>query len=555
MYRNTFTAGMLIATVLVCLTGSMVSGKSLKAPLGLFRDLNDEIVADAIIINGKQLFIDDYIIEELKGTKKVLNQPVKHPKNPLVVPDKPWEGKVITNSVIYDKEEGIYKMWYTPHSGEWVGGYCPTHWVGYATSKDGINWRKPLITPWKGNTKSNIVFSGKPALNCAGVFKDPAETDPKRRYKMLYSYYPDGTAKTASTNAAYSPDGIHWTEEPENPLIPFSDVQPCAFWDASRGRYVAYLRYGPPNTRIISRIESEDFVHWSPKVSLFSLNNPLEWAFFQASHYAMPVLPYEGVYIGFLPVYQGETIKPIPEEDKAWRDKVRVQLTFSRDGLTWLRIGKYGPIPTTKLYTGIDLTTDKEWKTRLRPHWRKVCDEATFLPYGEHGKDWDWGMILLWDAPLVVGDEIWIYYVGARGRHFAWSRTPFHKDKIKKKGIGLATLRLDGFVSIDAVAAGTMTTKKFVFIGDTLEINANAKGGSIIVEALDADGKVIEGFSKEDCTAITTDSVRHMLKWKGKKDCHLIQARPISLRFHLKKAKLYSFTPRIRHKHYVQSYD
>jgi hypothetical protein len=126
---------------------------------------------------------------------------------------------------------------------------------------------------------------------------------------------------------------------------------------------------------------------------------------------------------------------------------------------------------------------------------------------------------------------------------------------IKKKGIGLATLRLDGFVSVDAAAAGTMTTKKFVFIGDTLEVNANAKGGSIVVEAIDAKGKVIEGFSKTDCTPITTDSVRHVLKWKGQKDSHLIQARPIRLRFYLKKAKLYSFTPRIRNKHYVQSYD
>ena len=76
-----------------------------------------------------------------------------------------------------------------------------------------------------------------------------------------------------------------------------------------------------------------------------------------------------------------------------------------------------------------------------------------------------------------------------------------------------------------------------------------------VVEALGADGKVIEGFSKTDCIPVTTDSVRHVLKWRGNDDCHLIQARPIRLRFYLRKAKLYSFTPRIRHKHYVQSYD
>ena len=100
-----------------------------------------------------------------------------------------------------------------------------------------------------------------------------------------------------------------------------------------------------------------------------------------------------------------------------------------------------------------------------------------------------------------------------------------------------------------------MTTKPFVFVGDTLELNADATGGSITVEALTPDGNIIEGFSKNDCQAITADSVHHVLKWKGSSNCQLIQARPIQLKFYLKKAKLYSFTPRIKHQHYIQSYN
>ena len=53
---------------------------------------------------------------------------------------------------------------------------------------------------------------------------------------------------------------------------------------------------------------------------------------------------------------------------------------------------------------------------------------------------------------------------------------------------------------------------------------------------------------------VTTDSVRHRLQCNNNPDCQLIQARPIKLRFHLNKAKLYSFTLRIRHTHYVPSY-
>jgi len=74
-------------------------------------------------------------------------------------------------------------------------------------------------------------------------------------------------------------------------------------------------------------------------------------------------------------------------------------------------------------------------------------------------------------------------------------------------------------------------------------------------QALDADGKPIEGFTRADCAPINTDSVRHIVTWKGNPDCYLLQARPIKLRFYLKNAKLFSFEPTIRHNHYLQSYE
>jgi hypothetical protein len=150
----------------------------------------------------------------------------------------------------------------------------------------------------------------------------------------------------------------------------------------------------------------------------------------------------------------------------------------------------------------------------------------------------------------VVGDEIRMYYQANSGRNW-WN---YHKDE-NKDGYGLATLRLDGFVSVDATEHGTLTTKPVLFIGDTLTVNANAAGGSITVEALDPDGNPIDGFSAAQCRRLTTDDVRHVLTWNDNPDCHLIQGRPIRLRFHMERAKLYSFEPRIRHEHYIQAYD
>ena len=521
-----------LAGGLALVVSEMTFGGSLQAPPGLFKDLNDEILGDAIILRGKQLFIDDHVIGELFQVRKVLNQPTKYPANPLLTTDQPWEqGQSITYAnVMHDPDEGLVKMWY----GSWLVDAKPSQMtIGYATSPDGITWTKPLINE---KNRTNVVLTPDViGFQAPGIFKDPIKTDPQRRFKMLFLAAPDGTSKTWSTNAAYSPDGIHWTADPGNPLIPFSDVQPCPFWDANRNRYVAILRWGPPNSRLITRIESEDFVHWSPKVRIFTrtkMDAP-----YSTVHYGMRVMPYEGVYIGVLTAYHGETIQPIPPEKEAWMNKVNAQLAFSRNGLTWSRVGGHGAIPAARL------NDERDWKA--------AADQAVFIPYGEHKTDWDWGGFYTSQPPLVVDDEIRFYYGGAARRH--WSS--YHGDTDERNGIGLATLRLDGFVSVDAASEGTLTTKTLVFIGDEIEVNADAAGGSIWVEALDPDGNFIEGFAMQDCPPITTDSVRHVLEWNGNTNCQLIQARPIKLRFHLNKAKLYSFTPRIRHTHYVPSYD
>ena len=529
-----------LTLLVTCLCAASLQAQSRQTPPGTFKDLDDVIAGDAIILHGKQLFVDDHLIAESQGVTKVLNQPVKHPKNPLLVRDRPWEESGPGyGTVHYDADEKIFKMWYT----FWrkVEG-TSTSLMCYATSQDGIRWTKP-VTDKEGETNL-LRHPPIQGFQCPGVFKDPVERDPARRYKMLFSCNPDGTSKTWMTSGAYSADGLHWEPIEPTALIPFSDTQVCPFWDRRRQRYVAILRFGPPNTRIISRTESEDFLHWSPKVTVLrrtKMDQPLQTQFYQ-----MAPFPYGNVYFGLIAAYHSETLKPIPP-DKPWTDRKNLQLTFSRNGITWQRVGKRGVIPAHELRQDRD--------------WQQVAEDAVFLPYGNKDKDWDWGAVSPYFSPepIIVGDEIWFYYMAQNGRNW-WNYTgdPPKKDpqaKEPRKGVGLAKLRLDGFVSVETEQHGTLTTKPLVFLGDTLIVNANAKAGSLVIEALDVDGKVIEGFGRANCLPLTTDSVRHVVKWKGHQDCHLLQARPITLRFHLDHAKLYSFECTIRHNQYLQSYD
>jgi hypothetical protein len=500
-----------------------------QAPPGMFKELDDAIAGDARVIHGKQLFIDNWMIDELNGAKKVLNRPVKHPANPVMRREKPWEHSIAYGAVVRDPRDGLYKMWYQIWSDD---KKAPVGSIAYATSQDGIAWEKPITDP---RTGTNLIVIDPPEawIAGAGVIVDPHEADPQRRFKMLYLAQPTLKADSFSSSIAYSPDGMHWTADPHNPVIPYSDTQIAPYWDARLGRYVAYLRFGPPNTRIISRIESPDFLHWSPKVTVVNkcaLDRP-----YSTELYTMSAIPYEGVYVGLLNTYHGETIKPIPS-DQPWMDRVDAQLVFSRNGVTWQRVLQDGAMGVK------DLERERDWKL--------AADQATFIPYGEFQKDWDWGQIYPHHAPLVLDDEIRFYYTGMSGRH--WDS--YHNDSTEF-GVGLATLRLDGFVSVEAEGEGSLTTRPIVFFADTLVVNANAEGGSIRVEALDADGGPIEGFTAADCAPIASDGVRHVVTWNENPDCHLLQARPIKLRFHLKDAKLYSFEPVIRHNHYLQSYD
>src|SRR5438045_75567 len=80
--------------------------------------------------NQKQLFLDDHIIHELRGVKKVLNRVKKHPGNPILVPEHPWEFKLHIfwdgASVLYDSERKAFRLWYAVNQNS-----C------YAVSNDG----------------------------------------------------------------------------------------------------------------------------------------------------------------------------------------------------------------------------------------------------------------------------------------------------------------------------------------------------------------------------------------------------------------------------------
>ena len=85
-------------------------------------------------------------------------------------------------------------------------------------------------------------------------------------------------------------------------------------------------------------------------------------------------------------------------------------------------------------------------------------------------------------APVVVGDELFVYYGGSKNHHDWWfSGHEKNMDVPETKGwdhvgyhLGLARMRNEGFVSLGAhrVREGLLQTQPFGSYGDRLIINA-----------------------------------------------------------------------------------
>jgi len=168
-----------------------------------------------------------------------------------------------------------------------------------------------------------------------------------------------------------------------------------------------------------------------------------------------------------------------------------------------------------------------------------VYGDTPLIPRGRPGQfDCRW----IQPAPNIVTwrDRHWLYYAG-QARSHAGQWCPNLTGP--RGGIGVATIRRDGFISISAGPnGGLLRTRPLRFNGDRLTINAvTAETGSVSVEIQNANGQPIPGFALSDCTAFTGDKLSGIIRWKNNSDVSSLAGQPVRPRFVMKDADLYSF--------------
>jgi len=434
-----------------------------------------------------ELFVDDFLIENLAGTSLCLQRPVS--REVAIVFNAPWEGNTSTYVTVF-RDGDLVRMYYRGSDYDPATEKHGGQNVCYAQSRDGLRFEKPELGlfDFAGSKKNNIVWQGIGAHNFA-PFKDANPgCPPGERYKAVAS---EGDKLYAFKSA----DGLRWSLLRPEPVLagyPF-DSQNLAFWDADRGKYLEFHRdFKNKQVRDIMFASSADFLNWSKP-------EWLDYGGVPAEHlYTNAITPYfraPHILVGFpkrfVPDRTARSHKLPGVSDGVFMS--------SRDGLHWKRWEE------AFLRPGLQ---KERWVNRNNMIAWGLLRTASFFP----------------GAP----DEISLY--SSEGYYVKDARMRRH------------TLRMDGFVSVHAGSGGgELVTKPLTFSGRDLVINySTSAAGSVRVEIQDEEGKAVPGFSLAESVELYGDDIEFVVPWKAGASLKGLEGKPVRLRFVMKDADLYS---------------
>jgi hypothetical protein len=448
------------------------------------------------------LLVDDYPVLSRANVARTYHAFQKYTNNPVLVADQPWEGLVyLYGTVLPNETRTGYRMWY--HTLRPSDTNNDGSLELYATSTDGIHWTKPILNlrSWHGSTANNMFFTRATAGGMTSVMYTPWDPNTNQLYKLM-------NFDSGGFYGAWSPDGIQITDAPNNPVFTGgSDVGQFS-WDPHTQLYRGYVKnawydWNGLKRRAVALTTTTNIASW-PQESLILWPDAYDdrWIIpgsVQRTHfYGLSAFAYESMYVGFLWIFRATELDG--EMPGYLIGPCFVELVSSHDGVHWTR------------------------QEGTRP---------PILALGPNGA-WDDGMVFTARAPIVEGDTIKLWYGGFDQVHGSSLKTT-------TGSIGLATLRKDGFASLDAGATnGAILTKPLTNTSGALQVNYRALGGSLKVEVLDENNTVLPGYSQADCVALTGDSVTQTVAWATHTALPAGAPR-MSLRFILQNASLYSF--------------
>lgn len=479
----------------------------------------------------RRIMLDTRSVIQIDPTITQRFWPARKQAGPAIPCERPWEEHGICHGTVLN-DSGRFKAWYNVENNPPKEN---AFMVAYGESPDGLHWEKPDlgIQPFGAIKDTNLLayIRMRPS-----VIIDPQEPDPDQRYKSCGHIDKVQALRERGLNypgngyyLAHSRDGLHWTEYPADRPIGTREDVGNFIRDEPRRRYFGtvkdYIRYDLIDRRSVVAVTSLDFHKWSePKTILVpdALDDRIarELGFHHAEYYGMGLMAYEDFLVGFVWIFwAGLPLLPKSRRRTGWWGQIDVHLTFSYDGVYWFR----------------------------------TPDRRPFIALGENG-DFDSSQIQTLSRPVIVGDEVWIYYTGNNKGHAYFDQvtaTHIHEERPEidwsapkwrhTRAIGVARLKQDRYASLSTGTQGSFVVDHGVPDGKHLLVNARAPLGSIKAQVLDADQDPIPGFGIEECIAFTGDDIHGEIIWAGKSLADLPRENTICFRFVLDYADLFAY--------------
>lgn len=518
--------------------------------------------AGAIPVGSEtQLLIDDSIVQNKSGLTRTLHQPKKQGLIKEADGRDFERGGVYVGKIVCRDNAGKFHMtyryyWWDEELQKLSNiGIDKAHWfhetVGYATSDDGIHWTKPDLGRFEGPTRlvpsdafpfekpdgvSKHNNLGYPIAFARDLHAHGNISDPDKRFllRVVEEYSgSDPFAKPIDSQMYYASDwpdvsDPRWKEKltpiAEARLSPRGEGFPtlCGYDHEAKEWFMTSQdsigNWLKRNGRDIARYSSPDLVTWSGPQAVLPVaedepRKPDDWVEYMDLWGHRVGGRQTGAWLGQLWIFHSDRSDPqyeMPTIKNVWRKgTTEVRLVMSHDA------GK---------------------------SWQRVSDRDVWLPH--HPDDNGYDRLPCLACPVRVGDELRFYYACWNGDHLAFFRDgrPYYPNRMRNSSTAWATLRVDGYVSLDAENdAGTLTTKPMRFDGKALTVNLVAPRGALRAELQDEAGKPLPGFSLADSTPVTGDGISRPVRWKNDPDLKALAGRTVRLRFELKNGALYSF--------------
>lgn len=433
---------------------------------------------------------------------------------PFLVPQMTDEIYLFGGTVIRD--EGMYRLWFDCWPAEHIDH--PTYSMGsfnyvrYAESDDGMTWRFPKLglVERRGSRENNVVY-GPPLSGPAGyhggcVFKD-LSAPPAARYKMFYQgifteemkaryleerpnevdRYFGNRDQWAGLFGAVSPDGLHWTWQPEPLSAQVSDTHNVCEYDPVLGLYVAYCRNWFFSRRGIGRIAAPEFRH-------FPLSEEVFWP------------------------------SPSMAPDELWYANGKTKMPGTVDHhvmfpMRWsIRSDRFDFWLATSPDNGV---------------WNLVPGGPVCEP-GDPGA-WDGG---------VTGPGLGLVELPDNRLGIPLAATPVphkHPRRAPLGALAWAWWPKGRLVALEAEVEGSFALQPLQVKGRRLHLNfRTAPAGCIRVQVLDEKGKVLPGRTFEECDWLAGDELDREVTWKGEADLGHPEGSALILCFRLRCGQLFS---------------